>query len=251
MAFFFFTLPCRPGISAEIRLDLRIEAALLGASVVANITLQNTGNDIARDVEIVFPFTTQKRSMGDIRPNEMVLTQLEIGTWGPWPKVYWGHVRYKATDLTPLSVPFSIPMNQGMNPEGLLAKIRDVELGSLGKVEIYLENIGSHYKDVELRLLLPEEVGGRSVPSPIRLYPQRQKKVCIDIMNRWARPGSIYPAYLILTSTPSGGEYSFPFSLFIIEKKSLLGPHLPLVVSLGLLLCLYLFLRALESNHPE
>ncbi len=253
IAFYLLVLPASLDASTY-QINISATSRKVEEKVIVDLKLVNKGNAIAKEVSVDFFHNGKlfkKEEVGELKPNvellkkniELSLIEILHGAVIPCLLTYVTVQNVKNTS------PFLITVDQNSLDPYLKVKTKEVRIADFAHLNAVIENQGLNEKHIFVRLLVPEEFDVLEDPPNFLLYPQKERKIKIKLMNKWSNPGSSYPAYILLEDQWGKIIGSSNFEIKVISYQEMGWGYLNLLFALLILVGIWEASKGIEDDH--
>jgi hypothetical protein len=227
-------------------LSIDMEPIVSGDKTTVNVTMSNTGDEAAYDVELSLMLPSGMRSnqiaMGKMDPNlpQKGTFNLELDPSAkPGKYAIALLTEYKDANYYPFSsvAPQYMVIKETRSSQ-ISGKINELEIGDKGQVRklaLELRNLDTADHRISVRIFAPKELKVTPMETSMNLPARGESKTELDISSFGALKGSTYVVFAAMEYDDSGAHYSSTASgmVKVVEQKdaiSFSGWLLPAVI---------------------
>jgi hypothetical protein len=219
-----------PAHAGRISLDLSSQAQIAGGTLSVSLSIRNSGDDAAHSVVPVLSFgeaTVQGESRARLGPREAMAVELRapatgagMGRWLYRITVGYSDVNeypFQALHVGTVSVG-DAPALQKIALENVVAE----PLADEAELTATIRNMSGEPREVAVSVFLPHGIEIGAPPAPANLEAWGSRQVRVPLVNRTARPDSIYAIFAAAeyADGPAHQVVLVPTALQIVAPES-------------------------------
>lgn len=240
-----------------ITIETRVNAGFEKDNLIVNVELTNRGDEPAYNLQVNTEVGTQSEvsnPLEALKVGEMFTTKSEFLISQEKPGSYPVIVRVYFTDVK--RYPFSFLSLTNFTYKGpalskIFSKIRPLEMADKGKICLKLKNLDEMEKEVNVRLIVPNEISASDPERIVNLRPMGEEELCFPVSNFSALVGANYTIYALMEYDDNAKHYSISASgsIKIVDKEKLTKAQVLIIIGTPLfILLLFCFILLFKKR---
>lgn len=254
---------CASATYIQLTSNLGIESIVTGNSTIINVSIRNTGDEPAYNVQLTLRtpegFETNDIYIGVLQPNTPYTGSFNVTISGALPGRYPLTLVTHYTDAN--SYPFSTTtasfmIYETVTPINIYGSMGSTEIQVDGSSEVTLSvrNMDSRPHELDLKFNLPDELSVDRMGDKVQLSPKGEKTLTFKVSSFGALAGSTYPIFTTLSYDEDGLHYSSIASgvIKIVEKKSAFSmPSWLPIAAIAVLVLAFVYMQTKKRKREE